>query len=257
VNPRQRSSLPRPVASSTAERIASIIEAAERAASAVIDDAEAQARKYLEEAQTEADRIVSERLASLSGLTDSLVTQAEAIRHQSDRLLSSLDEAGPQLDTEPSSYDEAPVAAPAEAVAPDLPAAEAAVVEPEPAAASAQAAPVEPPAPPPPVAPPEPAAPPEPVAPPPAAAEVPPPAPRLSAVAPPVGAPVEQPPVAAAPPAPTPAVEDPGHSAGARLLATQMAVSGSSRAEIETRLRSGFDIENTAPILDAILGPEF
>jgi hypothetical protein len=47
-----------------------------------------------------------------------------------------------------------------------------------------------------------------------------------------------------------------GTPAGARLLATQMAVSGSSREEIEARLRSGFDIEDTASILDAILGPE-
>jgi hypothetical protein len=45
-------------------------------------------------------------------------------------------------------------------------------------------------------------------------------------------------------------------SAGARLLATQMAVSGSSREEIESRLRSGFEIEDTSEILDAILGPE-
>ncbi|HVV91481.1 MAG TPA: hypothetical protein VHB53_13375 [Solirubrobacterales bacterium] len=47
-----------------------------------------------------------------------------------------------------------------------------------------------------------------------------------------------------------------GHAAGARLLATQMAVSGSSRAEIEARLRDGFGIADTGPILDAILGPE-
>ena len=45
-------------------------------------------------------------------------------------------------------------------------------------------------------------------------------------------------------------------SAGARLLATQMAVSGASRKEIEKRLRSGFEIEDTSEILDAILGPE-
>lgn len=45
-------------------------------------------------------------------------------------------------------------------------------------------------------------------------------------------------------------------SAAARLLATQMAVSGSSREEIETRLRNGFEIEDAAEILDAILGPE-
>jgi vacuolar-type H+-ATPase subunit H len=49
--------------------------------------------------------------------------------------------------------------------------------------------------------------------------------------------------------------EQPDH-AGARLLATQMAVSGSSREEIEDRLRNGFEIEDTAAILDAILGPE-
>jgi hypothetical protein len=45
-------------------------------------------------------------------------------------------------------------------------------------------------------------------------------------------------------------------SAGARLLATQMAVSGAERKEIEARLRSGFEIEDTSEILDAILGPE-
>jgi len=35
-----------------------------------------------------------------------------------------------------------------------------------------------------------------------------------------------------------------------------MAVSGAGRKEIEKRLRHGFDIEDTAEILDAILGPE-
>ncbi|HET8566623.1 MAG TPA: hypothetical protein VFL77_09135 [Solirubrobacterales bacterium] len=47
-----------------------------------------------------------------------------------------------------------------------------------------------------------------------------------------------------------------GAAAGARLLATQLAVSGSSREEIEGRLRSRFEIEDTKAILDAILGPE-
>lgn len=45
-------------------------------------------------------------------------------------------------------------------------------------------------------------------------------------------------------------------SAGARLLATQMAVSGADRKEIEARLRDGFEIDDTSEILDAILGPE-
>jgi vacuolar-type H+-ATPase subunit H len=58
--------------------------------------------------------------------------------------------------------------------------------------------------------------------------------------------------------APAPGGETAGNGtpAGARLLATQMAVSGSSRAEIESRLRNGFAISDTRAILDAILGPE-
>lgn len=43
-------------------------------------------------------------------------------------------------------------------------------------------------------------------------------------------------------------------SEGARLLATQMAVAGSSRAEIESRLQHEFGIRDTGPMLDAILG---
>lgn len=56
-----------------------------------------------------------------------------------------------------------------------------------------------------------------------------------------------------------PAPEPEGKSsdaAGARLLATQMAVQGSSREEIEQRLRNGFEIGDADAILDAILGPE-
>jgi hypothetical protein len=53
-----------------------------------------------------------------------------------------------------------------------------------------------------------------------------------------------------------PARSGPSGAAGARLLATQMAVSGASRAEIEQRLRKGFDLTDTSEMLDAILGPE-
>jgi hypothetical protein len=45
-------------------------------------------------------------------------------------------------------------------------------------------------------------------------------------------------------------------AAGARLLATQMAISGSTREEIAHRLRNGFEIEDADAILDAILGPK-
>ena len=61
--------------------------------------------------------------------------------------------------------------------------------------------------------------------------------------------------------APEPAEPEPSGSrrageAGARLLATQMAVSGASRKEIENQLRAGAGIEDPASLLDAILGPE-
>ncbi|MFL5899342.1 MAG: hypothetical protein ACJ76D_12965 [Solirubrobacterales bacterium] len=56
--------------------------------------------------------------------------------------------------------------------------------------------------------------------------------------------------------APGSSVGDRDKAAGARLLATQLAVSGSSREEIEARLRTGFEVEDTSAILDAILGPD-
>lgn len=176
-----------PLAAGTAERLAAIVEAAERAAVSVIDDAEAQARRRLAEAETEADRLVADRLAAISELTDSLLAEAEAVRGQSERLVAALEQAKRDLGT--GDPDAGPVR---EAPRPN----------------------------------------------------------HLSAVDP----------VDAAPPRPTELREapggEPGSAAGARLLATQMAVSGSSREEIEEKLRNGFEIEDTASILDAILGPE-
>jgi hypothetical protein len=141
---RRKPSEPRALTTSTAERLAAIVEAAESAAAQVIDDAEEQARRQLQEASTRADRIVAERLRALA------------------------DELDP---------------------------------EPEPAA-------------------------------------------RAESHLRPVEAGEEH------------APQRRSSSAGARILATQMAVSGSSRGEIEQRLRSDFDIEDTSEILDAILGPE-
>ena len=83
--------------------------------------------------------------------------------------------------------------------------------------------------------------------------------PRLRAVEPPE-TPAEDPPAADDPPAPQPPPAEADRrradASGARLLATQMAVSGSSREEIAQRLRNGFEIEDADAILDAILGPE-
>jgi len=141
---RKNPSESRALTTSTAERLAAIVEAAERAAAQVIDDAEEQARRQLQEASARADRVVAERLRELADELDP-VAASPAESH-----LRSV----------------------------DLPEDE----EPRPQRRSG--------------------------------------------------------------------------SAGARILATQMAVSGSSREEIEQRLRSGFDIEDTSEILDAILGPE-
>jgi len=95
---------------------------------------------------------------------------------------------------------------------------------------------------------------------------------QLGGEEPPARAPREEPPVpprlravdSGESPAPEPRIVDPApepdprraDASGARLLATQMAVSGSSREEIAQRLRNGFEIEDTDAILDAILGPE-
>jgi vacuolar-type H+-ATPase subunit H len=197
MSPRDRPAPPRPLAASTAERLAVIVEAAEQAASKVIDDAEAQARRRLEEAQAEADRLLTERLAPFSSLTDSLLAQAEAIRQQSERLLASLEDARDQIRVEGSDRRRSPIE--------DF----------------GEIGPQEPPR-----------------------------ATHLTAVTP-----VEE--LAEGRPAIEPIRPvSRDASAGARLLATQMAVSGNSREEIETRLRNGFEIEDTSPILDAILGPE-
>ncbi len=146
-------------ASDAAERLAAIVEAAEKAASAVIDDAEEQARHHVEEARQRADRVVAERLRELA------------------------DELDPEGIGD-SSTDGDREAAPTDAGERRLRPVQAA-----PEAGESQA-------------------------------------PRRST------------------------------SAGARLLATQMAISGASRGEIEERLRNGFEIEDAGEILEAILGPE-
>jgi vacuolar-type H+-ATPase subunit H len=216
-----RISGPQPLAGSAARRVEAIIEGAEQAAGRVIDDAEAKARAYLAEAEAEADRLVEERLASLGELIDALVAQADAIRRQAELLAQSLREAKDKLESEVGGGTaEAPAASPPSGPAATEPGA--------PASVPAEAGP--------------------------AHGEEP-RTPHLSAVEP-----VEPP----ARPVPPPAGEagtgpgprGRGTPAGARLLATQMAVSGSSRQEIATRLRNGFEIEDADAILDAILGPE-
>ncbi len=137
-------------AADAAQRLARIVDAAERAAASVIDDAEQQAQRQLDEAGERADRMVAERLRELADELDPPESQGRRTVH-----LKSVEPAGADSDGD------------AELLAPRRPG-----------------------------------------------------------------------------------------SAAARLLATQMAVSGADRVEIEARLRDGFEIEDTSEILDAILGPE-
>ncbi len=169
-----------------AERIERVVEAAERAAETVIDDAEKRATAYLADTQAEADRVVSQRLASLSELSDTLRAQAEAIGRQAEGLLATMERVKAELGAD---------------------ATELQVLGDPPHERTS----------------------------------------HLTAVA----EPEDQEPEPEPQPAP-----GRGSPAGARLLATQMAVSGNSREEIELRLRNGFEIDDTTAILDAILGPE-
>jgi hypothetical protein len=156
------------LADEAAERLATIVNAAERAAEQVIDDAEARARQILADAEAEGERIRGEALAAVD---------------RARRELGALTAEQPGEQPPPTRGN------------------------------------------------------------------------HLSAV--PLTEPAEpSPSPAAAAPEPDESSEQLGTPAGARLLATQMAVSGSSREEIELRLRNGFEIEDTKAILDAILGPE-
>jgi hypothetical protein len=220
--------------SSAGERIQVIIEAAEKAAAGIIEDADAQAHRYIEASRERADVLADERVRVMSDLTDTLIRQAEMVKRQSDELLSALDSArnelanriGQEMSTgsQSGANQPPPLGQPGEpARVPHLQPVESArpglqAVAP---AGEPQATPQPPPQPPP--------------------------------------APVQQ--QGSAPPPPPQPMSQPaaggGTSAsdGARLLAAQMAVAGSSRQEIEARLRDEFGIEDATPILDGILGP--
>jgi hypothetical protein len=209
----------REIEDSTAARLAEIVAAAERAAKQVIDEAEAEARARLDDAHEEAERIVTVRLAGLADLTEEINAQAEALVRQAEALQAALARAKVEMGGE-----EVPGAAPIGRREPESPVRKV----PGPSLTVVGGAPEEP-----------------------AADE------RLPREVPAAGN--GHPPEA---PVASPSFDDEiepdigGTPAGARLLATQMAVSGSSRAEIESRLRNGFAIDDTRAILDAILGPE-
>lgn len=219
---------PRESASAAGERIQVIIEAAEKAAAGIIEDADAQARRYIDASAQRADDLADERVRVVSDLTDTLIRQAELVRRQSDELLSALDAARNELSSRIGQELSAGSSPPAQqtqasqeqgtptAQAPRVPQLQ--PVESERPGLQTVESPEEP--------------------------------------APAAKEPVSQPPSAPPPPPAHPIGSGEGApSDGARLLAAQMAVAGSSRQDIEARLREEFGIQDASPILDGILGP--
>ena len=104
----------RETVSSATERIQVIIEAAEKAAAGIIEDAEAQARRYLDDSRRRADILAEQRLRAMAEVTDSLLSQAETVKRQSNDLISSLDRARGQIEDRdrPDLYGGAPLGEP-------------------------------------------------------------------------------------------------------------------------------------------------
>jgi len=214
--------------SSAGDRIQVIIEAAEKAAAGIIEDADAQAHRYIDASRERADVLADERVRVMSDLTDTLIRQAEMVKRQSDDLLAALDTARSELATRigqelsPGRPGPAAQAPPGQAGEPSRVSHLQPVDSGRPdlqavaPAGQPQAVPQPPPA----------------------------PAPQQGSPPPPPPQPLAQ-----------PASGETSASDGARLLAAQMAVAGSSRQEIEARLRDEFGIEDARPILDGILGP--
>ena len=224
------------------ERIQVIIEAAEQAAAGIIEDADAQARRYIDASRKRADALADERVRVMADLTDTLIRQADVVKRQSDELLEALDSARSELATrigqELSSGGSTSGPAPLQESAEELQAPRVPHLQPvesgRPDLQAVESPPAEKPA----------------------ASEAPPAAaPAQESTPPQESTPAQE---STPPPPPQPDTQ-PGTGAspsdGARLLAAQMAVAGSSREEIETRLREEFGIEDAGPILDGILGP--
>jgi vacuolar-type H+-ATPase subunit H len=200
---------------STTERVQTVLEAAERAAEGIIKDAEAEAERQIAESRQRAEELLRERSGLATKLSDELLERAAAIRAQSDQLIVALQRATEMLEGELAATPESGPEAPAAAAA-------------EPAAANDSGS-----------------------APDTSAAEAPPRRAGLTAV--------PSPESGRRGPDPSDsgvggegAPRDPAKAA--RLLATQMAVAGSSREEIESRLRDELGIDDPGSILDAVSG---
>ncbi|MFN8161325.1 MAG: hypothetical protein U0R52_09830 [Solirubrobacterales bacterium] len=85
----------RPEVTRLAERIAAIIDAAERSAEAILEDAEREARAYMDEVRRRTDTEVERRIAALVELSETLGARAEDLRAEAERLGGALGGLGP------------------------------------------------------------------------------------------------------------------------------------------------------------------
>ena len=117
------------------EQLQTVIDAAERAATAIRNDAEEQARQHLAEAQLKADRLTAQRVSLISELSDDLIRHATTVRDHSEQMVRALEEA---TDVVGSRLEESRPAEPLPSLAPPErpPASEGPAPEPRPAGSS-------------------------------------------------------------------------------------------------------------------------
>jgi hypothetical protein len=238
-------------AGDASQRVQSIVSAAEAEAAGLLRDAEREAELIRREAEAEGDRIVddarrraddliSERVQLLADMTDGIVERTEMlfdridatghVKRQFEDLLRSLGEAAENLARESGGRRPVP-RTPAHATRP------ATAHTPRPPAAHVPRTP---------------AAPVRPVTPTPAPEPAPAPPRREAAPVPHVRRPE---PVQSAPEPPR-RVDDKSDARfdGARLVALQMAVAGSTREEVHSELQRAFRLSDPSSILDDVFG---
>ena len=234
------------LAGDASQRVQSIVSTAETEAAGLLRDAEREAELIRREAQAEGDRIVdearrradelvAERMQLLADMSDGIVERTEVlfdridatghVKRQFDDLLRSLGEAAENVAREGGGR------RPATRSSVHVPRSSAHTARP---AASHTPRPASTPV--------------RPVAPTPAAA----PAPRRE----PAAAPVRRPEPVQSAPEPARRVEDHSDARfdGARLVALQMAVAGSTREEVHSELQRAFRLSDPSSILDDVFG---
>lgn len=221
-------------AGDASQRVHSILSAAEQEAAGLVRDAEREAEVILREAHAEGERVVEEARRLADDLVQERMHRLGELRRQFDDLLRSLGEVSESAAREDARHFGRAAAPPLRHAAP----------------ASPRHTP-----PPAPRQPPPPPATMRPVPPAPAAAPTPPPpSPARREPAPP-------PPARRPEPVPSTSeaarrVEDKSDARfdGARLVALQMAVAGSTREEVHAELQRSFRLADPSPILDDVFG---